>query len=540
MFREMRATCRRLYSSKMMGRTAMISYRAHYAPFAPHVSAGTVTELTGSREEFNVTNPATGLHICTVDAANSDDVKRTVIDAHGAFESGVWSRASAHHRSKVLTRLARALEERVPALAELETLQTGRAIREMGAQLSRLPEWLDYYAALLRTHQSFVAPTQGKLLNYVQRVPLGVVAQITPFNHPLLIAIKKFAPALAAGNSVIVKPSELAPISVLEFAQIALDAGVPSGVLSVLPGPGATTGKELASHPLIRKVDITAGTDTGRVLGSIAGGNLAAFTAELGGKAPIIVFDDADVPSTVNGAAFASFIASGQTCVSGTRLLVQSGVYDTFVSQFLEKAKSITRRMGDPMNPKSTMGSVISSRHLQRIHSMIEQRSSGTILIGGEPLKDRSSLDGFDFSRGSFYPPTVIADVSLDDTLWKEEVFGPVVVLNKFEMEREGVVCANNSKYGLGAGIWTQNLSRAHQVAAQLQSGLVWVNTHHRNDPSSPWGGMKESGIGRENGVEAFEAYSQSKSTIVNIAPAKETREHDDWFGDEAENKRYG
>jgi len=176
-----------------------------------------------------------------------------------------------------------------------------------------------------------------------------------------------------------------------------------------------------------------AGTDTGRALGSIVGGNLAAFTAELGGKAPIVIFDDADVPSAVNGTAFASFIASGQTCVSGTRLLVQSGVYDSFVTQFLEKVRSITRRMGDPMNPKSTMGSIISMRHLQRIHGMVERRSSGSILIGGDPLKDRSSLDGFDFSRGSFYPPTVIADVFLDDTLWTEEVFGPVIVLNKFE-----------------------------------------------------------------------------------------------------------
>jgi len=308
----------------------------------------------------------------------------------------------------------------------------------------------------------------------------------------------------------------------------------------VLPGPGATTGKELVSHPLIRKVDITAGTDTGRALGGIVGGNLAVFTAELGGKAPIIVFDDADVHSAINGAAFASFIASGQTCVSGTRLLVQSGIYDAFVAQFLEKVKSITRRMGDPMNPKVAMGSIISAYHLERIHRMVEQRSSGTILTGGQPLKEHSSLDRFSFSRGSFYPPTVIADVSSDDVLWNEEVFGPVVVLNKFETESEGVERANNSKYGLGAGIWTQNLSRAHQVATRLQSGLVWVNTHHRNDPSSPWGGMKESGIGRENGIEAFEAYSQSKSTIVNTASAEECRKNDDWFGDEVENKRYG
>ncbi|KAH9018616.1 Aldehyde/histidinol dehydrogenase [Lactarius hengduanensis] len=244
----MRATFRKLYSTALnipVGKNPAISYSAHYAPFAPHVSR----RLVESREEIAVTNPATGLHICTVDTASPEDVQHAVADAHAAFESGVWSRAPAIHRSKVLTRLARALEERVPAFAELETLQTGRAIREMCAQLGRLPEWLcvrlssaflvrvdhlpgalssEYYAALLRTHQSFVAPTQGKLLNYVQRVPLGVVAQITPFNHPLLIAIKKIAPALAAGNSVIVKPSELAPISVLEFAKMALDAGVVS------------------------------------------------------------------------------------------------------------------------------------------------------------------------------------------------------------------------------------------------------------------------------------------------------------------------
>ncbi|KAI0265796.1 aldehyde dehydrogenase, partial [Gloeopeniophorella convolvens] len=512
-------------------------YRAHYAPFAPHVASALSVD---TREEFAVTNPATGLHICTVDAASSEDVQHAVASAHAAFEAGTWSRAPATHRSRVLARLARALEERVPALAELETLQTGRAIREMRAQLGRLPEWLDYYAALLRTHQAFVAPTQGKLLNYVQRVPLGVVAQITPFNHPMFIAIKKIAPALAAGNSVIVKPSELAPISVLEFAQIALDAGVPSGVLSVLPGPGATTGKELISHPLLRKVDITAGTATGRALGSIVGGNLASLTAELGGKAPIVIFDDADITSAVNGAAFASFIASGQTCVSGTRLLVQSSVYDAFVSQFLEKSKSITKRMGDPMNPKSAMGSVISAKHLQRIHGMVEQRTSGEVLLGGAPLRDRSPLDGFNFARGSFYPPTIIAEVSTDDALWKEEVFGPVVVLKKFETEAEGVALANDCQYGLGAGIWTQNVARAHTVAARIEAGVVWVNTHHRNDPSSPWGGMKASGIGRENGIEALEAYSQSKSTIVNTASAEETREADDWFAEEVEGKRYG
>ncbi|KAI0677370.1 aldehyde dehydrogenase [Trametes maxima] len=492
------------------------------------------------RDEIAVHNPANGEHLSTIVSASQEDVQSAVYSAHEIFKAGLWSRAPASQRAGVLSNLARDLEERVPELAKVETLQTGRVIREMKAQLGRLPEWLDYYAALLRTHGSFVAPTQGPLLNYVQRIPLGVVAQITPFNHPLLIAVKKIAPALAAGNSVIVKPSELAPITVLEFAEMAVAAGVPAGVLQVLPGHGRTVGKMLVSDPVIRKVDITAGTDTGRAIGSIVGANLAHYTAELGGKAPIVVFNDADVQSAVNGAAFACFVASGQTCVSGTRLLVQDGVYDEFMDLFMKKVASIRNRMGNPMNPKSTMGTVISLRQLDRMEKLV-QRGVGTILAGGRRMTGPSPLDGYDFSQGAFFPPTVIADVPTEDDLWREEIFGPVVVVKRFSSEQEGIDLANGCKYGLGAGLWTQDLSRAHRVSALIQAGLVWVNTHHRNDPSSPWGGMKESGIGRENGLEAFEAYTQSKSTIVNIATAEETRSVQDWFAEEdGAEKRYG
>ncbi|KAI0660816.1 aldehyde dehydrogenase [Cubamyces menziesii] len=522
------------------GRVVVKAHRPRYGPFALHTAQdGPMPEARG-REEIAVKNPASGEHLATVVSASQEDVSSAVYSAHETFKAGVWSRAPAAHRAAVLSNLARDLEERVPELAKVETLQTGRAIREMKAQLGRLPEWLDYYAAVLRTHSAFVAPTQGPLLNYVQRVPLGVVAQITPFNHPLLIALKKIAPALAAGNSVIVKPSELAPITVLEFAEMAVAAGVPPGVLQVLPGYGRTVGRQLVSDPAIKKVDITAGTDTGRAIGKIVGANLAHYTAELGGKAPIVVFGDADVPSAVNGAAFACFVASGQTCVSGTRLLVQDEVYDVFMDLFLKKVQSITRRMGNPLNPKSTMGTVISHRQLERIQAIV-QRGVGTVLAGGKRLTGASPLDGYDFSQGAFFPPTVVADVPTEDDLWREEIFGPVVVVKRFSSEQEAVDLANGCKYGLGAGIWTQDLSRAHRVSAMIEAGLVWVNTHHRNDPSSPWGGMKESGIGRENGLEAFEAYTQSKSTIVNIATVQETRSVQDWFAEEDETeKRYG
>ncbi|KAI0774445.1 aldehyde dehydrogenase [Fomes fomentarius] len=515
-------------------------HRSRYGPFCLHTARDGPLPQANGREEIVVKNPASGEQLCTIISSSQEDVQTAVHNANAVFEDGIWSRAPAIQRAAVLSDLARHLEARIPDLAKIESLQTGRAIREMTAQLGRLPEWLDYYAALLRTQSSFVAPTQGPLLNYVQRVPLGVVAQITPFNHPLLIAIKKIAPALAAGNSVIVKPSELAPISVLEFAEMADGVGVPQGVLQVLPGYGRTVGKMLVSEPTIKKVDITAGTDTGRAIGSIVGSNLASYTAELGGKAPIVVFDDADVQSAANGAAFACFVASGQTCVSGARLIVQDKIYDAFMARFMQKVESVTRRMGNPLNPKSSMGTVISHRQLERIEALV-QRGVGKVLAGGQRMMGTSALDGYDFSQGAFFPPTVITDIPTQDDLWREEVFGPVVVVTRFSSDREGVELANACKYGLGAGIWTQDLSKAHRVSAEIEAGLVWVNTHHRNDPSSPWGGMKESGIGRENGLEALQAYTQSKSTIVNIASSEETRTQQDWFAEDDEvEKRYG
>ncbi|KAH9943279.1 aldehyde dehydrogenase [Epithele typhae] len=518
----MRAVTRVVFSN---GNTVAMK---RYAPYCLHPGKDGSTD---GREEITVCNPASGEELTRVVSANEEDVQTAILSAHEAFKAGIWSKTPAAHRATVLSNLARALEARVENFAAYETLQTGRAIREMRAQIGRLPLWLDYYASLLRTHASYIAPTSGPLINYVQRVPLA-------FNHPLLIAVKKIAPALAAGNSVIVKPSELAPASVLEFAEMAAEAGVPPGVLQVLPGYGHKVGKMLVSDPIVKKVDITAGTSTGRTIGEIVGRNLSHFTAELGGKAPIVVFDDADLQSAVDGAAFGCFIASGQTCVSGTRLLVQDKIYDAFMERFLQKVESITRRMGDPSNPKSTMGTVISLRHLERIEGMV-QRGVGTILAGGKRMTGTSTLDGCDFSKGAFFPPTVVTDVPTEDDLWLEELFGPVVVVKRFSDDGEGVMLANACKYGLGAGIWTQNLARAHRVADEIEAGIVWVNTHHRNDPSSPWGGMKESGVGRENGVEAFEAYTQSKSIIVNTAYPEESRAGD-WFAEDEEEKRYG
>jgi acyl-CoA reductase-like NAD-dependent aldehyde dehydrogenase len=307
-----------------------------------------------------------------------------------------------------------------------------------------------------------------------------VVAQITPFNHPLLIAVKKIAPALAAGNSVVLKPSELTPITSLLLGRIMKQAGLPDGVFSVLPGYGVTTGKALVSHPLVKKVDVTGGTPSGRAIGAIAGSNLAKFTAELGGKAPVIVTAEADIELAVNGVVFASFIASGQTCVAATRIIVEESIITPFLERLVAKVASIERRMGSPANEESMMGSMISARQLGNVESLVEEGVANgvSVLTGGKRMQGVSSLDGCDFSRGYFYPPTVLSDGPtakiIDSRIWKEEAFGPVIVVVPFQGEAEAIALANDSEFGLGAAIWSQNLSQAYRLADAIESGICW------------------------------------------------------------------
>lgn len=468
--------------------------------------------------------------------------------AHEAFKSGAWSRLPRHLRADVLERAAALLTENLPDLIALEVRQTGRAVREMNAQVPSLVRWFRYYAALLRTEERPVLPTQGKLHNWVDRVPLGVVVQVTPFNHPLLIAVKKIAPALAAGNSVIVKPSELTPLTTLRLGEILSQAGVPQGVFSVLPGYGATTGAALCGHPLVRKVDVTGGTAAGRAIGATAGANLAAFTAELGGKAPLVVFGDAHVAAAVNGIAFGAFVASGQTCVAATRILVENSIMGAVLEGLAAKADAIAKGMGSPSNPDSTMGPLVSEKQLNNVEALVHEAvSSGhaTPVFGGVRLRGTSRLDDTDFSKGYFFSPTVLTSSSgnsiLETRIWREEAFGPVVVVVGFDTEAEAVSLANDSEFGLGAAIWTRDLSRAHRVSEQVDAGIVWVNTHHRNDPSSPWGGAKSaSGVGSENGVDAYHAYTTMKSTIINYASPEESLAADDWFREDGGSVRYG
>lgn len=474
--------------------------------------------------QLAVENPATTETLAFVASASPADVDAAVTSAQRVFKDGEWARASAADRANVLNAVATALRLRIPEFAEQESLQTGRPIREMRAQLTRIPEWFEYFAAVARTAEGTLPPFSGSYVNYAQRLPLGTVGLITPWNHPLLIAVKKLAPALAAGNSVVVKPSELAPLTVVQLAELCHDAGLPKGVFNCVPGLGAVAGKALAEHPLIKKVDFTGGTATGRQVAATAGGNLASTTMELGGKAPIVVFDDVDVDEVVNGAAFACFIASGQTCVTGARLIVHESIFEEVVAKLVAKVRSI--RLGDPMNDRTQMGTIISEPHLLRINAMVERakKAGATVLCGGQRAPDL---------KGYFYEPTVITNVNPGMEIVQQEVFGPVVVAYSFEDEDDAVKLANDSPFGLGAAVWTTDIKRAHRVAHNLEAGIIWLNDHHRNDPSSPWGGVKDSGMGRENGLEAYRSYTQVKSVITGFGKDKF-----DWFVDDT--VRYG
>jgi acyl-CoA reductase-like NAD-dependent aldehyde dehydrogenase len=476
---------------------------------------------------YKMHSPASGEYLCDI-VNTPENVTNEAIDvAQAVFDSGIWSKADVRHRAKVLNNIADGMRAEIPRLLELEVAQTGRAIKEMRAQLGRLPEWFEYFSALIRTHEGTVPPFSGSYINYVKRVPLGVCGLLTPWNHPMLIAVKKIAPALAAGNSIVLKPSELAPVSVIELGDICKKAGLPDGVFNVLPGYGEPTGRAICSHPSMRKIDLTGGTRTGRIVGKMAGENLCSVVTELGGKAPLIVFEDCDLEQAVNGAAFAAFVATGQTCIMGSRLIIHESIYEKFMTKLAEKAKRI--KIGDPFDGNTQMGPVISSASRQKINSMVNNAiGQNAKVYSGAHIPELPAP----FNQGYYYAPTVLG-VKTSMNIWHEEVFGPVVVGLPFKDEKEAIALANDSPYGLAAAIWTKDVMRAHRVAEDLQVGLVWINDHHRNDPSSPWGGMKDSGVGRENGISALHEYTQPRSVVVRTDSSPF-----DWF--EQANARYG
>jgi acyl-CoA reductase-like NAD-dependent aldehyde dehydrogenase len=462
-------------------------------------------------------------HVAEGDAADID----AAIDA--AERAGkIWSTTPGAVRGDILHRAADLLAASLSELVTIEVDQIGRPRREMTAQLARLPEWFRYYGAVARTHEDTVPPFGGNFLNYTRRVPLGVVGHVTPWNHPLLILTKKIAPAMAAGNTVVVKPSELAPITPLLLGDLFRAAGLPDGVYNVVPGYGPKAGLALSSSPRIAKIDLTGGTETGKAVAAIAGRNLTRVAAELGGKASVVVFPDISIERAVAATLFASFIATGQTCVQGARLVVHRSIHDEVVARLVERTKAI--KLGDPQNMSTQMGPLVSQkqRDLTERYVKIGVEEGATLAVGG------SRPEGAIFARGYYHEPTIFTNVTNSMRIAQEEIFGPVLCVIPFETEEEAISLANGTEFGLATSIWTRDIARAHRVAHSLQSGIIWINDHHRIDPCSPWGGFKMSGLGRENGLVAYEEYTQIQNIIVNLSD-----ETFDWYAEDGLEKRY-
>ncbi|MGI9586257.1 MAG: aldehyde dehydrogenase [Acidimicrobiia bacterium] len=469
---------------------------------------------------LDIVNPASGEVFGRIAAAGAVDIDRAVEAGRVAFESEVWSGLPIWERSSILHRFADIIDDNMDDLFRLETKNNGRPITETRAQVSRLGGWYRYNASLLLADRSNVIPMPGDYHSYTSRFPIGVVGILSSFNHPLMISSKSLAPALATGNSVVLKPSELTPFTCLMLGDFAMEAGIPAGVLNVVPGVGPTAGKRLAEHSDVGKIVFTGGTEPGRQVAVAAASRFASATVELGGKTPVLVFDDQDVDVSARGTAFGAFIGAGQTCICGSRILVQESIYDEYVDAFVKQASAI--RIGDPALSETQMGPVISDVARRRILEFIElgQAEGAVLAHGGGVPADAELADGY------YVEPTVLTHVQNSMSCARKEIFGPVAVVIPFSDEDDAVQKANDSQFGLGSSIWTKDVSRAHRVAERLDHGIVWVNDHHRLDPASPWGGVRDSGRGREGGWESFHEFTHVKAVTIRTADTDV-----DWYG---------
>ncbi len=457
-----------------------------------------------------VVNPATEEVIAEVAAASKADVDAAVAAAKAA-KAGPWGQMAARDRGRLVWKLGERLMEKADEIARLETLHNGKPIMESRhIEIPMAAECLQYFAGWADKVHGETVPVRGKMLVYTQREPLGVVAAIVPWNFPLLLATWKVAPALSTGNTVILKPASQTPLTALALGELAMEVGFPPGVFNVITGSGATVGQAIVEHPGIDKVAFTGDTSTGRGIMRSAADTLKHLTLELGGKSPNIVFPDADLDAAVRGATVGIFYGKGEVCAAGSRLLVDKSIKDQFIAKVAER----TRKMapGDPLDPKTRLGAISSKAQLERVLGYVETaRKEGASLVAGGSRADIGT------GKGYFMQPTVFADVTPAMTIAREEIFGPVLAAIEFADVDEAIARANDSVYGLAAGVWTRDLKKAHYVASKLQAGTVWVNTYNVYDTAVPFGGYKQSGFGREMSQHALDYYTQMKAVWVDL-----------------------
>ncbi len=486
--------------------------RARALPIPAHAYIDGQWTSAADGATFDCINPATGEQLARVAACGAADVDRAVAAARRAFEAGVWSAMPRRERKAVLSRLAALIETHREELALLETLDMGKPIGD--TMLYDIPEaarTYAWYAEAIDKVYDEIAPTDAGVLATITREPLGVVAAVVPWNYPLLMASWKVAPALAAGNSVVLKPAEQSPLTAIRLAALAEEAGVPHGVFNVVPGLGAEAGQALGRHPDVDCLAFTGSTATGKRFMEYSGqSNLKRVWLECGGKSPHIVFDDCpDLDRAALAAAIGIFNNQGEICIAGSRLYVQRGIYDTFMAKL--EAHAAAMQPGDPLDPRSAMGAIVDGRQFDRVMSYVEagQREGARLRAGGQAARAESG--------GWFVQPTIFECPTQSLSIVKEEIFGPVLAVTVFDTEAEAVAMANDSAYGLGAGLWTSDLSRAHRVSRRLRSGLVWVNCYMDGDITVPFGGVKQSGFGRDKSLHALEKYQDLTTTWIRL-----------------------
>jgi len=458
---------------------------------------------------FESINPSTGEPWATAPAATEEDVDRAVRSAHHALYEGPWSKLTATERGKMLFKLADLMTENSELLGSVETTDSGKLAVETRGQSAYVAEYYRYYGGLADKVEGRTLPIDKPNLHvFTTQEPIGVVAGIVPWNAEMLLTATKAAPALAAGNTVVIKSSEEAPAPVLEFARLVDEAGFPPGVFNLITGFGEPCGRALTSHPLVAKISFTGGVDAARHVVENTSQNFAPVSLELGGKSPIVIFDDADLEGAVNGAVAGNFGATGQSCVAGSRVFVQSGIYDEFIAEVIKRAEAV--RIGDPLDADTQVGPLATEAQRNRIEEtlVMAQEQGAVIHTGG------CRPEGFE--KGWYFQPTVVAcpDQSVETT--QVELFGPVMSVLKFETEEDAVSLANDTQFGLGAGVFTSNVARAHRVSAAIRSGIVWVNTYRAISPIAPFGGFRQSGYGREAGINAIYDYTRTKSVWIN------------------------